>query len=59
VFTHGGVIGQALAIATGSRPFVFIAADNASGSRLAVIGNPVDRPRLQRHTPPRSTTDLS
>jgi probable phosphoglycerate mutase len=39
VFTHGGVIGQALAIATGSRPFVFKAAGNASVSRLAVIGN--------------------
>lgn len=38
VFTHGGVIGQVLAIATRSRPFAFIAADNASVSRLAVIG---------------------
>ncbi len=39
VFTHGGVIGQVLATATSSRPFAFIAADNASISRLAVIGN--------------------
>jgi probable phosphoglycerate mutase len=38
VFTHGGVIGQVLATATRSRPFAFIAADNASISRLAVIG---------------------
>jgi 2,3-bisphosphoglycerate-dependent phosphoglycerate mutase len=38
VFTHGGVIGQALAIATGSRPFAFITADNASISRLVVAG---------------------
>jgi probable phosphoglycerate mutase len=39
VFTHGGVIGQVLAIATRSRPFAFIAADNASVSRLAVVGD--------------------
>lgn len=36
VFTHGGVIGQILAEATGSRPFAFIGADNASISRLVV-----------------------
>jgi probable phosphoglycerate mutase len=36
VFTHGGVIGQALALATGSRPFAFNAADNASISRVVV-----------------------
>jgi 2,3-bisphosphoglycerate-dependent phosphoglycerate mutase len=39
VFTHGGVIGQVLATATGSRPFAFVASDNASISRLAVIGD--------------------
>ncbi len=38
VFTHGGVIGQALAMAAGSRPFAFITADNASISRLVVAG---------------------
>jgi len=38
VFTHGGVIGQALALASGSRPFAFLSADNASISRLLVIG---------------------
>jgi probable phosphoglycerate mutase len=38
VFTHGGVIGQALAAATGSRPFAFVTADNASISRLVVTG---------------------
>ncbi len=37
-FTHGGVIGQALALASGSRPFAFIGADNASISRLVVSG---------------------
>jgi 2,3-bisphosphoglycerate-dependent phosphoglycerate mutase len=37
VFTHGGVIGQALALASGSRPFAFLSADNASISRLVVI----------------------
>jgi len=39
VFTHGGVIGQALALATGSRPFAFIGSDNASISRLVVTGS--------------------
>ncbi len=36
VFTHGGVIGQALALATGSRPFAFNASDNASVSRVII-----------------------
>ena len=35
-FTHGGVIGQALALATSSRPFAFNGADNASISRVIV-----------------------
>lgn len=35
-FTHGGVIGQVLALASGSRPFAFNTADNASISRLVV-----------------------
>ncbi len=35
-FTHGGVIGQVLAQASGSRPFAFLTADNASISRLVV-----------------------
>ena len=39
VFTHGGVIGQVLALASGSRPFAFIGADNASISRLAIAGD--------------------
>lgn len=34
VFTHGGVIGEALAQASGSTPFAFIGADNGSISRL-------------------------
>ncbi|GAA0586513.1 histidine phosphatase family protein [Actinomadura livida] len=38
VFTHGGVIAQALAAATGSRPFAFLAPDNASISRLVSLG---------------------
>jgi 2,3-bisphosphoglycerate-dependent phosphoglycerate mutase len=37
-FTHGGVIGQALALASGSRPFAFIGAENASISRLVITG---------------------
>jgi probable phosphoglycerate mutase len=35
-FTHSGVIGQAFALATGSRPFAFVGADNASISRLVI-----------------------
>jgi 2,3-bisphosphoglycerate-dependent phosphoglycerate mutase len=38
-FTHGGVIGQALAQATGSRPFAFLGAENASISRLVVTAD--------------------
>ena len=38
VFTHGGVIGQALALATGARPFAFHGADNGSISHLVVGG---------------------
>jgi 2,3-bisphosphoglycerate-dependent phosphoglycerate mutase len=37
-FTHGGVIGQAMALAAGSRPFAFIGADNASISRVVISG---------------------
>jgi probable phosphoglycerate mutase len=36
VFTHGGVIGQILAEATGSHSFAFVGADNGSVSRLVV-----------------------
>jgi 2,3-bisphosphoglycerate-dependent phosphoglycerate mutase len=35
-FAHGAVIGQLCAMATGSRPFAFINADNGSISRLVV-----------------------
>lgn len=38
VFTHGGVIAQALALASGSRPFAFLGADNGSISHLVVSG---------------------
>ncbi|HEX5494211.1 MAG TPA: histidine phosphatase family protein [Mycobacteriales bacterium] len=38
VFTHGGVIGQVLALASGSRRFAFVGADNGSVSRLVVTG---------------------
>ncbi|HET7247546.1 MAG TPA: hypothetical protein VFJ07_22230 [Streptosporangiaceae bacterium] len=38
MFTRGGVIGQALALASGSRPFAFVSADNGSISRLVVTG---------------------
>jgi probable phosphoglycerate mutase len=38
VFTHGAFIGQVFALAAGSRPFAFLGADNASISRLVVLG---------------------
>ena len=39
IFTHGGVIGQVLALASGSRPFAFVTSDNGSISRLVVSGD--------------------
>jgi probable phosphoglycerate mutase len=36
-FTHGGVIGQIMAEATGATPHAFIGADNASIARLVVM----------------------
>ena len=39
VFTHGGVIAQTLALASGSRPFAFLSADNGSISRLVITGH--------------------
>jgi 2,3-bisphosphoglycerate-dependent phosphoglycerate mutase len=36
VFTHGGIVGTVAALATGSRPFAFVAADNASLTHLVV-----------------------
>jgi probable phosphoglycerate mutase len=39
VFTHGGVIGQALAQATASRPFGFSGADNGSISHLVITSD--------------------
>ncbi len=38
-FTHGGVIGQAVALASGSRPFAFVGAENASISRLVITSD--------------------
>jgi probable phosphoglycerate mutase len=38
VVSHGGAIGQVLAIASGSTPFAFVTADNASISRIVVVG---------------------
>ncbi len=38
-FTHGGVIGEALALASGSRPFAFLGAENASISRIVVTAD--------------------
>jgi probable phosphoglycerate mutase len=39
VFTHGGVIGQVLAHASGSTPFAFLGANNGSISHLVVSGD--------------------
>jgi probable phosphoglycerate mutase len=38
-FTHGGVIGEALALASGSRPFAFLGAENTSISRLVITAD--------------------
>jgi len=45
VFTHGGVIGQAVADAAGTDPFPFNAADNASISQLVISD---DRWKIRR-----------
>ncbi len=37
-FAHGGTIGAALALATGSRPFAFIGSDNGAVSAVVVAG---------------------
>jgi probable phosphoglycerate mutase len=37
--THGGVIGSIVSIATGARPFAFLAASNASITHLVVAGD--------------------
>lgn len=37
IFTHGGVIAQALALASGSRPLAFLGADNTSISEIVVL----------------------
>jgi 2,3-bisphosphoglycerate-dependent phosphoglycerate mutase len=39
VFVHGGVIGAALAMATGSQPFAFLGAANGSISRMVIDGD--------------------
>lgn len=39
VFSHGGVIGEVMRQATGSRPFAFIGADNGSISHIVVVGD--------------------
>lgn len=38
-FTHGGVIGKIMQLATDARPFAFIGADNASITHLVVMGD--------------------
>ena len=38
VVSHGGVIGQVLSLATGSRPFAFAGVDNASISQVVLTG---------------------
>jgi probable phosphoglycerate mutase len=37
VFTHGGVIGKVMQLATAARPFAFVGADNASITHLVVM----------------------
>ncbi|MFC4858187.1 histidine phosphatase family protein [Actinophytocola glycyrrhizae] len=58
VFTHGGTIGQVVSMATGSRPFAFIDADNASITQLVVWGERwvIRRFNDTAHLDPRFTT---
>lgn len=39
VFTHGGIIATIMHLATGSQPFAFLGADNASLTHLVVLPN--------------------
>ncbi|MEU6267988.1 histidine phosphatase family protein [Saccharopolyspora shandongensis] len=39
VFTHGGIIGQVMAMAAGSRPMAFLGANNGSISQIVVTGD--------------------
>lgn len=41
VVVHGGVIGHLLHLATGSRRFAFVGADNASVSEICVMGDTI------------------
>ncbi len=56
-FAHGGTIGVALAIATGSRPFAFVGSDNGAISSIVVAGERWllrgfnDRSHLEQHNP--------
>ena len=54
VFTHGAWIGELLAIATGSRPFAFSGADNASIHQVIVLG---DRWIVRRYNDTSHLTD--
>lgn len=54
VFTHGGVIGELLAIASGATTFAFAGADNGSISQLVVAG---DRWMVRRYNDTSHLTD--
>ena len=59
VVVHGGVIGEVLAQASGSEPWAFVGADNASLSHLVVSGNRwvVRRFNDTTHLDPRLTVE--
>ena len=61
VVVHGGVIGEALAQASGSEPWAFVGADNASLSHLVVTGNRwvVRRFNDTTHLDPRLTVEAA
>jgi probable phosphoglycerate mutase len=48
VVVHGGVISAILSHVTGSRPFAFVSADNASLSEIVHLDAPIDRWMLRR-----------
>lgn len=41
VFVHGGIVGAAMAVASGAQPFHFLGADNGSISRLVIRGEEI------------------
>ncbi|WP_448608459.1 histidine phosphatase family protein [Geodermatophilus sp. URMC 60] len=59
VFTHGGVVAQALALATGAPPFAFLSARNTALSRVVLAGERWTVRRSAGSTTPRTSPTTS